>query len=138
MNTITLIGYVGKDAEFRQFNDGGCIAQFSLATTERGYKLQNGTEVPDHTDWHTVVVRNKLAEVARDYVRKGTRMAVIGKVRYRDYEHQGQKRWVTEIWASGFEMLGGPDKKQDQQPERPSRPGSTVDQGQMEDDGLPF
>lgn len=138
MNQVTLIGYVGKDAESRTFENGNKIASFTLATTERGYTLPNGTQVPDHTDWHTVVVRNKLAEVARDYVRKGTRMAVIGKVRYRDYELQGQKRWVTEIWASGFEMLGSPYKKQDQQPERPSRPGSTVDQGQMEDDGLPF
>ena len=111
MNQVTLIGNVGKDAEFRQFDGGGCIAQFSLATTERGYKLQNGTEVPDHTDWHYIRVQGKLAEIARDYVKKGMKLAVIGKIRYREYEHQGQKRIATEILAYNFEMLGSPDKE---------------------------
>ena len=111
MNQVTLIGNVGKDAEFRQFDGGGCIAQFSLATTERGYKLQNGTEVPDHTDWHYIRVQGKLAEIARDYVKKGMKLAVIGKIRYREYEQQGQKRIATEILAYNFEMLGNPDKE---------------------------
>lgn len=111
MNQVTLIGNVGKDAEFRQFDGGGCIAQFSLATTERGYKLQNGTEVPDHTDWHYIRVQGKLAEIARDYVKKGMKLAIVGKIRYREYEHQGQKRIATEILAYNFEMLGNPDKE---------------------------
>ena len=129
MNTITLIGYVGKDAESRTFDNGNKVASFTLATTERGYTLQNGDKMRDQTDWHTVVVRNKLVEVARDYVRKGTKMAVVGKVRYRDYELQGQKRWVTEIWASGFEMLGNPEKKQEPNQNAQSSPHqSTVGQ----------
>ena len=101
MNQVTLIGNVGKDAEFKQFNDGGSVAQFSLATTERGYKLQNGTEVPDHTDWHYIRVQGKLAEIARDYVKKGMKLAVTGKIRYREYEHQGVKRTATEICGAG-------------------------------------
>lgn len=126
MNQVTLIGNVGKDAESRQFNDGGSVAQFSLATTERGYKLQNGTEVPDHTDWHYIRVQGKLAEIARDYVKKGMKLAVIGKIRYREYEHQGVKRIATEIHASNFEMLGSPEKKQEQQPQNQTSVGQTV------------
>ena len=145
MNQVTLIGNVGKDAEFKQFNDGGSVAQFSLATTERGYKLQNGTEVPDHTDWHYIRVQGKLAEIARDYVRKGMKLAVIGKIRYREYEYQGVKRIATEIWASNFEMLGSPEKKPEQpqpQSQQPAQTQQTVYanqvQGQENDDGLPF
>lgn len=141
MNQVTLIGNVGKDAEFRQFNDG-CIAQFSLATTERGYKLQNGTEVPDHTDWHYIRVQGKLSEIARDFIKKGMKLAVIGKIRYREYEHQGQKRIVTEILAYNFEMLGSPEKKQEQQQQQQTQKQQTVYANQVQeqgnDDGLPF
>lgn len=141
MNQVTLIGNVGKDAEFRQFNDG-CIAQFSLATTERGYKLQNGTEVPDHTDWHYIRAQGKLAEIARDFIKKGMKLAVIGKIRYREYEHQGQKRIATEILAYNFEMLGSPEKKQEQQQQSQTEVGHTVYANQVQeqenDDGLPF
>ena len=143
MNQVTLIGNVGKDAEFQQFQDGGCVAKFSLATTERGYKLQNGTEVPDHTDWHYIRVQGRLAEIARDYIKKGMKLAVIGKIRYREYEHQGVKRMATEIWASNFEMLGSPEKKQEQtaqQTQQPAQPQQTVYANQMQDNtgDLPF
>ena len=146
MNQVALIGNVGKDAEFHQFNDGGCVAQFSLATTERGYKLQNGTEVPDHTDWHYIRVQGRLAEIARDYIKKGMKLAVVGKIRYREYEHQGVKRMATEIWASNFEMLGSPEKKAEQavqtQQQAQTQTQQTVYanqvQGQENDDGLPF
>lgn len=142
MNQVTLIGNVGKDAEFRQFNDGGSVAQFSIATTERGYKLQNGTEVPDHTDWHYIRVQGKLAEIARDFIKKGMRLAVIGKIRYREYEHQGQKRIATEILAYNFEMLGSPEKKQEQQQQQQTQKQQTVYANQVQeqenDDGLPF
>ena len=145
MNQVTLIGNVGKDAEFHQFNDGGCVAQFSLATTERGYKLQNGTEVPDHTDWHYIRVQGRLAEIARDYVKKGMKLAVVGKIRYREYEHQGVKRMATEIWASNFEMLGSPEKKPEQaaQPQQQAQPAQTqqtvyANQVQNTQNDLPF
>ena len=144
MNQVTLIGNAGKDAEFRQFDGGGCIAQFSLATTERGYKLQNGTEVPDHTDWHYIRVQGKLAEIARDFIKKGMKLAVVGKIRYREYEHQGQKRISTEICAYNFEMLGNPDKekKQEQQQQQQTQKQQTVYANQVQeqenDDGLPF
>ena len=143
MNQVILIGNVGKDAEFHQFNDGGCVAQFSLATTERGYKLQNGTEVPDHTDWHYIRVQGKLAEIARDYIKKGMKLAVTGKIRYREYEHQGVKRMATEIWASNFEMLGNPEKKSEQpqtQSQQPAQTQQTVYANQVQDNAgdLPF
>lgn len=136
MNQVTLIGRVGKDAEFKSFDNGGSIANFSLATKERGYKLQNGTEVPEHTDWHTIVVRNKLAEIASDYIKKGMQLAVMGKIYYREYEHQGVKRIATEIHASNFEMLGSPEKK----PEQTAQPQQAVYANQVQDNtgDLPF
>ena len=107
MNQVTLIGNVGKDAEFKQFNDGGSVAQFSLATTERGYKLQNGTEVPDHTDWHYIRVQGKLAEIARDYVKKGMKLAIVGKIRTVSMSIRGRsgypQRYVhttSRCWAA--------------------------------------
>ena len=114
MNKVMLIGNVGQEPEVRYVDQGVAVAQVRLATTERGYTLQNGTQVPDHTDWHTVILWRKLAEVAEKYVHKGDKLYIEGRVRYRTYDDkQGQRRYVTEIWADNMEMLtpkgvGGP------------------------------
>ena len=103
----------------------------------RHLEIQNESDTQDR-------VQGKLAEIARDYVKKGMKLAVIGKIRYREYEHQGVKRIATEIWASNFEMLGSPEKKAEQavQPQQPAQTQQTVYanqvQGQENDDGLPF
>lgn len=60
--------------------------------------------MPEHTDWHNIILRNKLAEIARDYVRKGLKIVVSGKIHYREYEYQGQKRLATEIHADYMEL----------------------------------
>ena len=101
-----LIGNVGQEPEVRYVEQGVAVAQVRLATTERGYTLQNGTVVPDHTDWHTVILWRKLAEVVEKYVHKGDKLYIEGRVRYRTYDDkQGQRRYVTEIWADNMEML---------------------------------
>lgn len=106
MNKVMLIGYVGKDPDVRYYDTDQAVAQFSLATTERGYVLQNGTKVPDHTDWHTVLAWSGLAKIVEKYVHKGDRLYIEGRIRYRSYDdHKGLRRYVTEILAENMELL---------------------------------
>ena len=106
MNKVMLIGNVGQDPEVRYVEQGVAVARIRLATTERGYTLQNGTQVPDRTDWHNVILWKKLAEVVEKYVRKGDKLYIEGRIRYTTYDDkQGQRRFMTEIWADNMEML---------------------------------
>lgn len=106
MNKVMLIGNVGRDPEVRYVDQGVCVASLTLATTERGYKLQNGTEVPDRTEWHNVVLWRGLAETVEKYVKKGDKLYIEGKIHSRSYDDKnGVKRYVTEIWADAMEML---------------------------------
>ena len=101
-----LIGNVGKDPDVRYYDADQAVAQVSLATTEKGYTLANGTQVPDHTDWHNLVFYRNLAKIVEKYVHKGDRLYVEGKVRYRSYDDkQGKRRYVTEIYVDNMEML---------------------------------
>ena len=94
-----LIGNVGKDPEVHYYEADTAVAQVSLATTERGYTLQNGTKVPDRTDWHTVVFWKSLAKTVEKYVHKGDKLYVEGKVRYRSYDDkQGKRKYNTHRW----------------------------------------
>jgi len=109
INKVILVGNVGKDPEVRYFDNGGAVANFTLATTERGYTAANGTVIPDRTEWHNIVVWRALAEVVEKYVRKGAKLYVEGKIRTRTYDDAaGNKRYVTEIYADNMELL---DKK---------------------------
>ena len=106
MNKVMLIGNVGKEPEIRYVDQGVAVARISLATTERGYTLQNGTQVPEHTDWHSVILWRKLAEIVEKYVHKGDKLYIEGRIRYTSYDDkQGQRRYTTEIWADNMEML---------------------------------
>ncbi len=102
LNEVTLIGNVGKDVEVKIFDNGGKIAKFSLATTE-SYKRKDGEKV-ENTAWHNVVIRSEpLVNIAQKYVGKGSSVCVKGKVYYRDYEKEGEKRKVTEIVLDPFQ-----------------------------------
>ncbi len=106
MNKVMLIGNVGKEPEVRYVDKGMAVARLSLATTERGYTLANGTQVPDRTDWHYVVLWRKLAEVVEKYVHKGDKLYIEGRIRYTSFnDKQGVKHNMTEIWAENMEML---------------------------------
>ena len=106
MNKVMLIGNVGQDPEVRYVEQGVAVARLRLATTERGYTLQNGTQVPDHTDWHNVILWRRLAEIVEKYVHKGDKLYIEGRIRYTTYDDkQGQRRYVTEIWADNMELL---------------------------------
>lgn len=106
VNKVILLGNVGKDPEVRYLDTGVAVANLTLATTERGYKLKNGTEVPERTEWHNIVLWRGLAETAEKYVHKGDKLYIEGKIRTRNYDDQnGVKRYVTEIFADAMEML---------------------------------
>ena len=106
VNKVILIGNVGKDPDVRYLDSGVAVATFSLATTERGYTLQNGTQVPDRTEWHNIVLWRGLAQTAEKYVRKGDKLYIEGKIKSRSYDDQnGIKRTIVEIFADNMEML---------------------------------
>lgn len=109
MNKCILKGNVGKDPEITNFSNGGKVAQFSLATTERGYETKDGRKIEPQTTWHNIVVkRSGLAGVCEQYVKKGTTLLIVGKIQTRDYtDNSGTKRYVTEIVVDEMELLGG-------------------------------
>lgn len=109
INKVILIGNVGADPKVNTFDNGNLVVNFNLATTERGYTLQNGTTVPERTEWHSVVCWGGMAKVVQSYVRKGSKIYIEGKIRSRSYDDQnGVKRYVTEIHAESLELLDKP------------------------------
>lgn len=102
-NSVQLIGRLGRDPEVKDFNEKK-KAWFSIATSET-YKNQKGEKVED-TQWHNVVIWGKLAGIAEKYLKKGSEVAVEGKLIHRVYEANGEKRFITEINVNDFEMLG--------------------------------
>lgn len=107
VNKVILIGNVGKDPEIKYFDNETAVANFSIATTERGYTTKSGVEVPERTDWHNIVAWRGLAKVSENYIKKGTQIYVEGKIRTRSYDDQsGNKRYVTEIVADIIQLLG--------------------------------
>ena len=106
LNKVMLIGNVGIDPTIRYTQTGVCVAQVRLATTDKGYTLPNGTQVPERTEWHNIIFWGKLGEIVEKYVRKGDKLYVEGKIQSRQYDDkQGIRRQVTEIMASTMEML---------------------------------
>ena len=106
VNKVILIGNVGKDPEERDLDSGVAVATFPLATSDRAYTLANGTQVPERTEWHNIVLWRGLAETAEKYVHKGDKLYLEGKIRTRSYDDQaGVKRYVTEIFVDSMEML---------------------------------
>ena len=106
INKAILVGNVGKDPEVRYLDTGIAVATFPLATSERGYTLANGTQVPERTEWHNIVLWRGLAETADKYVHKGDKLYIEGKIRTRSYDDQaGVHRYVTEIFGDVMEML---------------------------------
>lgn len=106
MNKVMLIGNVGKEPDVRYYEADQAVALVSLATTEKGYTLPNGTQIPDRTEWHNLVFYRSLAKIVEKYVHKGDKLYVEGKIRYRFYDDkQGKRRFVTEIYVDNMELL---------------------------------
>jgi len=155
-NKVILVGNVGKDPEIRRF-ENNIKASFSLATSET-YTPKGGDKVTQ-TEWHNVVAWRRLAELAENYIRKGSQILVEGKIRYRSYDDRdGNKKYIVEIEADTIQLLG---RKQDSQGQQgasgqpmqnnsgnysaPSQPSGPSDSNVSEDltsretaDDLPF
>jgi len=163
MNKVILIGHVGRDPDIRYLDNGIPVANFSLATSET-YKAKDGQKVTT-TEWHNIVLWRGLAEVTEKYVKKGSHVMIEGKMKTRNYEKDGVKHYVTEIYGDVMELLGrkegsgeaATEKVRSQSQKLSDIPvndfvptdrgvgkyGQTLEvaaeqQGQEEDDGLPF
>ena len=108
VNKVILLGNVGKDPEIRSTGGGTMVASFGLATSER-YKDQQGNP-QERTEWHNIVAYARLAEIVRDYVKKGSKLFIEGRITTRswdDKEHAGKKIYRTEIIVNDLSLLSG-------------------------------
>ena len=137
VNKVILLGHVGKDPDVKYFDNGSAVASFSLATTEKGYTAQNGTQIPDRTEWHNIVCWKGLAKVAEQFIKKGTQIYIEGRIRTRSYDDQnGVKRYVVEVYADKLELLGKRDSDNQQTNQPPTYSAPSPDD--MPADDLPF
>lgn len=117
VNKVILVGTLGRDPETRYMPSGGAVTNLNLATSESWKDKQTG-EKKESTEWHRVVLFNKLAEIGAEYLRKGQQVYIEGALRTRKWQNkEGQDQYTTEIVASEMQMLGG----------RPSGSGSSSD-----------
>ena len=107
INKVILVGNLGADPETRYMPSGGAVTNLSVATSESWKDKQTG-EQKDRTEWHKVAMFNRLAEVAAEYLRKGSQVYIEGKIRTRKWQDRdGNDRYTTEIVADEMQMLGG-------------------------------
>lgn len=138
MNKVMLIGNVGKDPDVRYYDADQAVAKVTLATSERGYTLKNGTQVPDRTDWHNLIFYRQLAKVVEQYVHKGDKLYVEGRLRYSTFDDQlGKRHYVTEILVENMEMLS-PKQRTDTATKADSSVAPKQDPFPPKDDKLPF
>lgn len=112
VNKVILVGNVGRDPELR-YVENRLVATMSMATTERAYTTPSGAQIPERTEWHTIVMWDKAAETAEKYIRKGSKLFVEGKLRTRIWQDRNAiKRTVTEIYVENFDILSLPRQKE--------------------------
>lgn len=158
VNKVILIGSLGQDPEVRYMPQGGAVANLSVATSER-YKDKNTGEAKEVTEWHRVVIYQRLAEIAGEYLKKGSKVYIEGKLKTRKWQDKdGIERYTTEIVANELQMLDGnnsgnagqstnsqPSKPQQQRPAQQTggyqstKPAQQQQQPPMDfDDDIPF
>jgi single-strand DNA-binding protein len=107
INKVIIVGNLGQDPETRYMPSGAAVTNFTVATNESWKDKQTG-EQKDRTEWHRVAMFNRLAEIAAEYLRKGSQVYIEGKLRTRKWQGQdGNDRYTTEIIADEMQMLGG-------------------------------
>jgi single-strand DNA-binding protein len=107
VNKVIIVGNLGQDPETRYMPSGSAVTNFTVATNESWKDKQTG-EQKDRTEWHRVAMFNRLAEIAAEYLRKGSQVYIEGKLRTRKWQGQdGNDRYTTEIIADEMQMLGG-------------------------------
>ena len=133
LNKVQLIGNLGKDPELKYTSAGVAVATFSIATSD-SWKDQEGN-VQERTEWHNIVAWRKLAEICGEWLKKGKRVYIEGRLQTRNYEKDGVKRYITEIVADQMIMLdGGPRASNGGETEVPA----TSEAAPSKDDDLPF
>lgn len=145
LNQVTLLGNLGADPELRMTNSGQAVLSMRLATS-RGYLDRNNTR-QERTEWHSVSVWGKRAEALARFLSKGARLAVVGELRYSEYNDRttGEKKWRTDIVARDVVLCGGNGKRDDasqgrgQQRNEPSGADESGGYGYPDsDDDIPF
>lgn len=141
VNKVILVGRLGKDPEVKYTQGGTPVAKFTVATNEV-WKDQNG-EKQERTEWHNIVAWTKLAEICGQYLNKGSRVYIEGRIQTRSWEDkEGNKRYITEIRADSMVMLSG--KPDEARPEKSAAAAAAAssDGGSVEpeitDDDIPF
>lgn len=143
INKVILIGNLGDDVKMHYFDDQNCVGRFPIATSESYTNKQTGEKVTN-TDWHNIVVRNGLAKVCEKYLGKGDKVYVEGKLKNRQWEQDGVKRYSTEVQVNEMTMLSTKknadmaNNSQENNPtsSQPEQPKSVVKE--EENDDLPF
>lgn len=148
INKQIILGYVGQEPRITNFGDGGVVANFSVAATEKEYTLQSGTQVPEHTQWFNCKCSGNLAGVIRDYVHKGSKIYVEGKTHTRVYiDNNNQQRAVTEVLVNAIELCDTKAASQQTTPQQqpqalvqtvPQQTQTIAETTPHTDDGLPF
>ncbi|MEX6426723.1 single-stranded DNA-binding protein [Providencia manganoxydans] len=146
VNKATILGHLGKDPEVRYSPSGTAFTKFSLATSE-SWNDKNTGEKREKTEWHNIVIQGKLAEVAGEYLRKGSQVYIEGKIKTRKYQgNDGQDKYITEIVVGingTMQMLGsngGNNQTGSQQPTRQPQQQATQNEPPMDwdDQEIPF
>ncbi|MBK5210416.1 MAG: single-stranded DNA-binding protein [Flavobacteriaceae bacterium] len=142
INKVILIGHLGDEVKMHYFEGGNAIGRFPLATNETYTNRQTGEKVTT-TEWHNIVVRNKLAEICEKYLTKGDKVYLEGRIKTRQWEGEdGVKRYTTEIhvvdmtFLTTKKELNAPLQQMEEKPTEPSNKGVTKQEN--EEDDLPF
>lgn len=131
VNKVILVGNLGQDPEVKYMPSGGAVTNISIATTDTWQDKASG-EKKEKTEWHRVVFFNRLAEIAGEYLKKGSQIFVEGNLRTRKWQDQnGQDRYTTEIVAREMQMLGGKLDKNNEDPKPKDDPSLEPDIGDI-------
>lgn len=143
VNKVILVATCGKDPEIKSMPNGNAVANFSVATSESWKDSQGNKQ--ESTEWHRCVAFGRLAEIIGQYVRKGSKVYLEGKLKTRQWEQDGQKRYATEVLVSEMQMLDSKPAGQSEAPVRqdvstqPRQAGNTKPAfDDFEDTDLPF
>jgi single-strand DNA-binding protein len=141
INKVILIGHLGDEVKMNYFEGGNSLGRFPIATNESYTNRQTGERVTT-TEWHNIVVRNKLAETCEKYLSKGDKVYCEGRIKTRQWEQDGQKRYTTEIHVNNMTFLStksepGATPAASNTASQPKAP-QTKSVMQEEDDDLPF
>ena len=153
VNKVMLLGNLGRDPEVRTFPNGDSVCNFSIATST-SWKDKASGEKKEKTEWHNIVMYRKLAEIAGEYLKKGSSVFVEGSLQTRKWQtKEGQDRYTTEVAADTMQMLGGRENRNsepsntddnfNQEPERVNKADAKISQSaeptlELPEDDIPF